>query len=524
MRGTALHLTLRGDTLGSTSTSPRRDCPTAIGLRNVRSLSPFILLMVLASSASCADPHCPPGELRIADTCYPTRSDGGSGVPDADVDDDTMESPRPPTGSLDAGATTPPSTTPPDAAASPDAPDAPTTSADASATCAPGFSSRGGTCADIDECASPTSCRDRERCINNVGSFACLPAVTQIVTGVDHSCALLGSGGVRCWGKNEFGQVGDGSTTTRLRPVAVVNLDDAVQLSIGQSHTCALRRSGRVACWGKNDLAQLGDASTDAHSTIPVELKRLTAAEEIVSGLSHSCARASQGGVMCWGINNVGQLGDGSNDRSVRPTPVAVAMLSDVVQLAAGGQHTCARVRSGAVSCWGANRSGQTGTATSDSVRIPSLVSGLGSAVEVAAGALYSCARLGSGEVWCWGDHGLLATGSGDAARPASMGVTAVAIAAGGQHVCTRGVSGMVTCWGSNADGQIAGSSKLARYGAPLPIAAAAEVSLLAAGYGHTCIVRARGDLSCWGSNASGQLGDGTTTTQAPPGVVIALP
>ena len=241
--------------------------------------------------------------------------------------------------------------------------------------------------------------------------------VKAISAGVIHTCALTVAGGVNCWGSNGFGgQLGDGTTTNRLTPVNVTGLGSGVTvIAAGDFHTCAVTVAGGVKCWGSNFRGALGDGTSTDRLT-PVDVTGLgSGVTAIAAGGFHTCALTVGGGVKCWGNNFRGALGDGTNFIN-RLMPVDVTGLgSGVKAIAAGrGDHTCAVTVAGGVKCWGPNSWGVLGDGTTTDRLTPVNVTGLGSGVTVTtAGDTHTCAVTVAGGVKCWGRNFLGELGDG---------------------------------------------------------------------------------------------------------------
>src|SRR5213596_3739346 len=193
-----------------------------------------------------------------------------------------------------------------------------------------------------------------------------------------HSCALLGDGTVWCWGRNQDGQLGNGiplpappgtqcpSSWCSSTPVRASGITGAAAVIAGGYHTCAVLMPDRtVQCWGRNDDGQLGDGTRTSSST-PVPVGGLTGAAAVTGGFYHTCALLGDGTVQCWGQNYEGQLGNGLVG-GVSTTPALVAGLANVSAVSGGYRHTCALLRDGTVQCWGRNVEGQLGDGTTTS-------------------------------------------------------------------------------------------------------------------------------------------------------------
>ena len=351
------------------------------------------------------------------------------------------------------------------------------------------------------------------------------------------TCALTTAGAVRCWGDNLYGELGDGTTTNRLTPVAVTGLGSGVAaIATGQNFTCALTTPGGMLCWGSNGAGELGDGTYTSRYT-PAAVSGLgSGVAAITAGAAHACALTTIGGMSCWGDNEQGQIGDGTlfqrptpvsqiGDGTLfqRPTPVIVSGLgSGVAAIAAGGafggEHSCALTTAGAVLCWG------------ELSLTPAAVSGLGSGVAaIAANGGYACALTSANGVLCWGNNvdGELGDGT-TISRPTPMKVSGLdsgvaAISAGYGHACAVTTAGGVLCWGYNGDGEL-GDGTTARHLTPVPVASlGSSVAAVAAGGDQTCALTTAGGVLCWGGNSDGELGDGTTTQRLTPVAVSGL-
>ena len=361
--------------------------------------------------------------------------------------------------------------------------------------------------------------------------------MTAVAAGATHTCALTSSGGVKCWGDNSNGQLGDGTTTQRFTAVDVAGLASGVTaIAAGTYHTCALTSGGGVKCWGLNDSGQLGDATFTQRLT-PVDVFGLTSGlSAIAVGAYHSCARTTGGGVWCWGENGAGQLGEGTNNGS--PTAaVVLGMASGIAVITAGAYHTCAVTIGGGARCWGGNYSGQLGDGSTNDSSSPVNVVGLASGVTSIAASHpindddvgHTCALMVGGGIKCWGDNEFGSLGDGttaDRLTPvdvAGLGGTATSIVLGESHTCARFNTGNVKCWGLNGSGQLGDNTPLHRALAFDVQGLASGISAIAAGGYHSCARTSGGGVKCWGANTQAQLGDGTNLRRLSVADVVGL-
>ena len=400
-------------------------------------------------------------------------------------------------------------------------------------------------------------------------------AVTAITAGSAHTCDLLAAGSVECWGQNIFGQLGinNNAGANVVSPMQVKTADGSaltgvIAIAAGADHTCALLTAGTVDCWGLNTDGQLGvpigppacaptpiSALSAPCSAAAVPVVGLSDVSAITAGANHTCALSAVGGVVdCWGDDSFGQLGIGVIGAATS-TPMPVNGLSDVSEISANGNHTCALLSigfvggihplGGTVDCWGDNTSGQLGDGLVGAPQpTPTQVNPLGGVSAIAAGQNHTCALIGTGTpagtVECWGANTSGQLGDGivnNHPQPTPIqvkgnlnGVTA--ITAGANHTCALVASGqplpfaanggIVRCWGDNTDDQLGNANATHQ---PVPATVRASNSVLsgviaiAAGDNHSCALQAAGRtttaaqnggvIDCWGLGNLGQLGNG---------------
>jgi alpha-tubulin suppressor-like RCC1 family protein len=427
-------------------------------------------------------------------------------------------------------------------------------------------------CERDDQCGVGEVCVDRT-CVPDAEPEACAAAVT---AGNEHTCAIRDDGTAWCWGRNDFGQLGDGTTVDRGAPVQVAGATRFTAIAAGTDHTCAIASDKSVWCWGRNSSLQLGTLTPVPGGMMPSAVPGVTGATAIAAGSAHSCALLGDGTVMCWGENRFGQLATGRT--STQGAPSAVRDLAGVKRIAAGSLMTCAIHGEDQLSCWGDNSLGQLGLTPGTVFASPQLVPVPDPVADAALGAFFSCALTRAGAVyclgtnnlnqlgrpggpssipvmvelpvladaiiagdrfacaterrdarhdppriWCWGDDRDLRLDDGNPHGPElSRYPDVVAAAAGGGHLCALSSTGAIACSGFNVRGQLGDDRATTRSTPPPAIPNLIGVRSIAAGGAHSCAV-AGTTVQCWGGNASGQLGDGTLEDRARPTPVELL-
>lgn len=341
--------------------------------------------------------------------------------------------------------------------------------------CAPNDLVTGTPCSSV-----PQGACQGGQCVSTQPPALFAHAPTGGVVGQGHYCVPRSSGVVVCWGANGSGEVGAGfASTTPLPPRVVSNLTNVRQVAVGALYSCALRGDGSVTCWG------LG------YGTAPVQITGISGAVQIASSTNQACAVLGAGRVRCWGANQ---------------SAAEIAGLSDIRQVAGGHLHLCAVRNDNTVWCWGANDRGQLGLGVSDGVfdePVQAVV--LSDVVEVALGLRHTCARLRSGAVECVGElPGLGAIANLEPVAVPNL-TNAVRIVAGSGHLCALRSTGLIACIGSSPAAGPVVSGQLAALSLP------DDATDVGAGINGGCALLTDSSIYCWGSNNAGELGDGGT-------------
>ncbi len=340
-----------------------------------------------------------------------------------------------------------------------------------------------------------------------------------------HTCVLTTTGGVKCWGNNFRGQLGDDTISFQSTPIDVIGMSSGVaSIATGAEHTCIVTTTGSVKCWGNI----IGTTLMDYRVTTPIDMKGLSSGVvSVTAGDLHSCALMVSGGVKCWGKNIAGQIGTGSTSDYVYEPVEVTGLSSGVASIAIGAYHTCVVTTTGGVKCWGSNAYGQLGDGTTNFKSTPVDVTGLSSGVaSITATGDRTCALTTTGGVKCWGVNYLGQLGDGTTtSRYTPVDVTGLSsgVASITESGCALTTTGGVKCWGDNSHGQLGDGTTTYQYtpvdvtGLSSGVASITEKGL------HTCALTTSGGVKCWGDNSYGQLGDGTTTSRYTPVDVTGL-
>lgn len=330
--------------------------------------------------------------------------------------------------------------------------------------------------------------------------------------GRQHACGIRDNGTLWCWGENPSGQLGDaGSAAPQPRQVGAAA--DWLSVSAGLQHSCGAHRDGLLECWGDNGNGAVGVvASANQLPVAPDPSNRYRGA---IAALASSCATLWEGGTKCFGRNLSGSLGVGEQEATVLPTRV-VGTESWIVA-SAGNYGGCARDAANTLACWGYNASeGWLGIGISAVTDVPRLADA-SSWSDVPAPSSNACGVKTDGSAWCWGPN------TGDIFHPATGAASPIPVridesawstlASGTSHACGLHVDGTAWCWGTNTNGQL-GTNAPAGAQPRTPQAVEGEWSALAVNGDSNCAIATDGTVWCWGANSSGKLGLGSTTAR----------
>lgn len=406
---------------------------------------------------------------------------------------------------------------------------------------------------------------------------------TNLSVGSAHACGIRADGSLYCWGSNTRGQIGDNTTNNAVAPT-LVSAGPWLAVSAGTDFTCGLKMDHTLWCWGLNTSRQLGDGTTTQRNVPTQESTMATNWASIGTGNAFTCGTKMDGARYCWGTNSFGQGADGTTTGITNPKACDMDTdWGAMIEL--GETSGCAQKSTGALFCWGDGSSGQTGLPGDESPKLaPAQVGQETDWKAITSGFRFACGIRQSGELLCWGGNARAAAGMGfvsdrtdptgvgadtdwervdvqfddgcgirtggnlycwgrnvyghlgdgttiSRAAPAAVGAGIVwsRVALGRTHTCALGSEGgnpaVPYCWGWDANQELGNGSTVTNQLVPTPVTAtmgntSAWVEL-AAGLNHTCGVRQDKTLWCWGRNASGQLGDGTTTTRPDPKQVM---
>ncbi len=343
-----------------------------------------------------------------------------------------------------------------------------------------------------------------------------------VVTGDEHSCGIDENSALYCWGKNDAGQVGNGTTITQEEPVAISTNADWRDISLGTNHSCAIKDDNTLWCWGSNTSLQLGHSTTNNRR--PSLLSKTNADESIVtekwrvttSGNSHTCAiKNTDSSLWCWGGNGNGQLGQGTTSALIAE-PTALAVGSRWLSIAASGNHSCAiRENDNSLWCWGGNEAGQVGNGSNEDVTTPTLISSTTAWNAIGLGTDHSCGIKKDNSLltlWCWGGNSESQLGDGTTAPsniPKQIGAASDwdKISLGKEFSCGIDANSKLYCWGNNSVNQLGYNSTnpVIDTSQPQQVGTDTDWSNISSGDSHSCAIKDDESLWCWGRSSFGQ-------------------
>jgi len=341
----------------------------------------------------------------------------------------------------------------------------------------------------------------------------------RINSGRIHNCGIKNDGTLWCWGRGEFGRLGNGSESYHYTPGQTSAGGAWSRVAPGGNHTCGIKADGTLWCWGRNADGQLGDGTT-TQQLDPVQESSASTWKEVSAGGNHTCAIKSDDTLWCWGDDTNGQLGNGAGTTADQPDPVQESSASAWKAVSAGNSFTCAIKTDDTLWCWGKDSDGQLGNGgASADASDPTQESTAGTWKAVSAGNIHACGIKTDDTARCWGDDssGQIGNGSGSSAdqqSPVALsgGGTWLSIAAGNLHSCGVKTNGTLWCWGSDTNGQVGNGATTGDRVSPVQesTGGTAWTSVTIGNQGDTsCGLRSDGLTLCWGSGGgNGMQGD----------------
>ncbi|HZJ00421.1 MAG TPA: hypothetical protein VFD22_07140 [Gemmatimonadaceae bacterium] len=335
---------------------------------------------------------------------------------------------------------------------------------------------------------------------------------TRLSAGNGFTCALTGDGTAYCWGLNDKGQLGDGTTTDRTKPTQVATAVRFTTISSGPTHSCALTDNGVAYCWGVNDFGKLGSGTSGTASMTPTAVNGNLTFVSIAAGLNNTCTTTDQRQVYCWGqIAETNQFGDFFSKTTLNPQLIPGSMVAVV----AGDDGGYCSVDPAALGyCWGLFY-----FFPASGPAIPPIREAASATVHFTTlrrGGDHFCGIDPTGQAWCWGKNSSGQVGNGsttEVAAPTQVtsNLSFQAVAAGNAFSCGLATGGKLYCWGLNSSGQL-GTGNTTNASTPQAVSTPVLFTNVRAGFDHACALGADGITYCWGRNTTGQLGTGITS------------
>jgi alpha-tubulin suppressor-like RCC1 family protein len=341
------------------------------------------------------------------------------------------------------------------------------------------------------------------------------PIKASIATGGTHSIAIKSDGTLLSWGFNYSGQLGNGTTNVhQFIPTPVNNAKDIVAIAAGGNHSLALKSNGTLLSWGGDTFGQLGDGGNNTDQPEPVAIIGAENIIAIATGGRHSLALKSDGTLLAWGGDDVGQLGNIATN-ATESSPIQVSGASDIIAIAAGSSHSLALKSNGTVLSWGSDSDGQLGDSDSiENQSTPVPVLNASNIIAISAGSNHSLALKSDGTILSWGSDFYGQLGDNDSVnKPKPVAVTEarniVAISAGSSHSLALKADGTILSWGYDLHGQLGDGGINSVQLKPVSVGNANNIVGISGGGFHSLALKSDGTLISWGSDVYGELGNG---------------